>query len=93
MLRLKDYAGKPCSSSADFEFVPREETSMDLEAAAKKLRKNEVFVEIETPFLLMLKIAGRNLSLYKSGKILVKSTHEKEEARKAAEKLVAALNR
>lgn len=91
-LELNDFVGKPCNSRTAYEFVPKAEHSLDLENVAAKLRQGEVFIEMETPYLLMLKVGGRDVSLFKSGKIIVKSTQEKQAARKVAVKVFEKIN-
>lgn len=91
-LELSDFVGQPCNSRLAYEFVPKKSHNLNLEDVARKLRENEVFVEMETPQLLMLKIGGKGVSLFKSGKIIVKSTNEKQVARNIAEKLVSKID-
>ena len=87
-LELSSFVGQPCKSRIAFEFVPKKDHNLALEEVASVLRKNEVFVEIETPYLLMLKIGGKDVSLFKSGKIIVKSTNQQWVAKGIAESLV-----
>ena len=87
-IELDDFVGQPCNSRTAYEFVPKKEHSLDLEALARKLREQEVLIEIETPYLIMLKLGGKDLSLFKSGKIIVKSTSHKPSAKKIANDLI-----
>ena len=89
-MKLSDFVGKPCKSRAAFEFVPKKRTHLNLEEVAKKLKEAGVFIEAETPFLLVVK-AGSSVSIFQSGKIIVKETTLESEARKIAEKLVKML--
>ncbi len=86
---LGEFTGKPCNSRLAYEFVPKESHELDLGQVAQRLRQNGVFIEIEAPALLMLKIGGKDVSLFRSGKIIVKSTNEKHAARAIAERLVS----
>lgn len=70
-----------------FEFIPKKKVELNLEETAKTLRKN-FEVQIETPVFLAIRIENTNVSLFKSGKITVKETREKEKARQIAEKIV-----
>ena len=88
MIELSDFTGQPCRSRLAYEFVPKKENKLNLEKIVEKLRKNEVFIELDTPYLLMLKIGGKNVSLFKSGKIIVKETKDKKMAKKIAETLI-----
>ncbi len=88
-IALRDFTGQPCKSRLAFEFIPKRKHALALEPIATTLRNNGVNVEVEAPFLLMLHMDGHGVSLFKSGKIIVKDTTEKETARKIAEELVA----
>ena len=88
MLQLSDFVAQPCKSRIAFEFIPKQKQALDLPALADRLRLTKVFVEVETPYLLMLRVEGHNLSFFRSGKIIVKDTNEKNEARKVAETLL-----
>tara|TARA_Y100000310_G_scaffold312012_1_gene358901 strand:- start:549 stop:827 length:279 start_codon:yes stop_codon:yes gene_type:complete len=89
MIELSNFIGQPCQSRIAYEFLPKKGYKLNLEKTTTKLRENEVFIELESPYLIMLKILGTNVSLFKSGKIIVKNTNEKKEARKVAEKLIS----
>jgi len=86
-MKLSDFVAKPCKSRVAFEFVPKRKARLDLEKVAENLKKHDVFIEAETPFLLVLKM-GSSISLFQSGKIIVKETNVESDARKIAEKLV-----
>ncbi len=86
-IELDDFIGKPCKSRVAFEFVPKRKQSLRLETVAERLRTAGVFVEVDTPFIVMLKIEGMSVSLFKSGKILVKQTRDEREARGIASRL------
>jgi len=91
-LELSDFTGKPCRSRLAYEFVPKRKHSLNLEKAAKNLKKNDVMMDVVSPYLLMMSLDGKSLSLFKSGKIIVKETKNAAKARKIAEKLVSHLN-
>ncbi len=88
MLQLKDFVAQPCKSRIAFEFLPKQKQQLDLEALADKLRLTKVFVEVETPYLLILRVSGHASSFFRSGKIIVKDTNDKAEAKKVAEELL-----
>ena len=92
-MQLSDFVGQPCKSRLAFEFIPKKETKLNLENIASHLKGSGVFVETETHFLLMLKIAGKNCTLFRTGKIIVKETKEMEKAREVAEELVKELKK
>lgn len=86
-MKLSEFVGKPCKSRVAFEFIPKKRVKLEIPKVAEGLRNAGVFIEIETPFLLVLKI-GVPITLFQSGKILVKETNVESEARKTAEKIV-----
>ena len=67
---LSDFVGQPCKSRLAYEFIPKKGAKLDLGNIAGKLRSSGVLVETETPFLLMLKIAGKDCTLFRTGKII-----------------------
>ncbi|MFH0714364.1 MAG: hypothetical protein V1847_02080 [Candidatus Diapherotrites archaeon] len=89
-MELKEFTGKPCKSRLAFEFIPKKSAKLDLERTAQEFRSNEWQIVAETPFLVMVKAEGKESSVFKSGKIIVKDTQEERDARKVAEKLVKA---
>jgi len=91
-MQLSDFVGQPCKSRLAYEFIPKKGAKLDLGNIAGKLRSSGVLVETETPFLLMLKIAGKDCTLFRTGKIIVKETKEMEKAREVAEELVKEMN-
>jgi TATA-box binding protein (TBP) (component of TFIID and TFIIIB) len=91
-LELSDFVGKPCASRTAYEFVPKRKQDYDLEKLSQKLRKEGVYIEVDTPILMMLKAGERNLTLFRSGKIVVKETKDEKTARAAAQELVRKIN-
>ncbi len=91
-IELSGFVGSPCKSRIAFEFVPKTDYSLNLQTVASALRNNGVFVEIETPYLLMLKLGGKDVSLFTSGKIIVKSTNNEDAAKMIAQGLIAKMN-
>ena len=89
-MKLSDFSGKPCKSRVAFEFIPKKKARLNLMEVARKLKEKGIFIDAETPFLLVLKI-GSSVSLFQSGKIIVKETNVEKDARKIAEKLVKLL--
>ena len=92
-MELSDFVGQPCKSRLAYEFIPKRNTTFKLERVAAALRENGVIVETETPFLLMLRLAGKNCTLFRTGKIIVKETKGMDKAREVAEMLVKELNK
>lgn len=90
-MELKDFIGQPCKSKSDYEFIPKHKHEFKLVELAAQLRKNNIGIEVETPYLLMLRVELKSVSFFKSGKIIVKTVSEPEKARKIAEKIVSSL--
>jgi TATA-box binding protein (TBP) (component of TFIID and TFIIIB) len=86
-VELSDYVGKPCKSRVAFEFRPKKEIKIDLEKAAKSLRE-EFSVELESKLLIIVAIDAHRISIFPSGKILVRGEREEAKARKLAEKIL-----
>ncbi len=90
-LELKEFIGKPCRSGTAFEFLPKKIQKLDLKKIAEKLREQDILVEAETPYLIILILEGKSISLFQSGKIMVKSTKEEKIASQIAKKLIEAI--
>ena len=91
-MELKDFIGQPCKSKSDYEFIPKKSQQLNLNQIASKLKNNGIEIEIETPYLLMLRVDLKSVSFFKSGKIIVKTVFEPEKARKIAEKVISSLD-
>lgn len=87
-MELSEFTAKSCMSKTACEFLPKKKRTMDLSRVAENLRKKEVLVDIETPYVLILKFKGKNISLFKSGKIIIKETPEEKEGIKIAKELM-----
>ena len=87
-MELSEFTAKSCMSKTACEFLPKKKRELDLEKVAENLRKKDVLIDIETPFVLLLKFKGKNISLFKSGKIIVKETPEESEGKAIAKALM-----
>ncbi len=83
---FSEFTVKPCKSRAAIEFVPKKRHGLRLEKTARRLEARGMLIEAETPFLLAVKTGGVQASIFKSGKIIVK-TDDEEEAGKIAERI------
>ena len=88
---LENFVCRPCRSGADYEFIPKQRLSLDLEELAGILLKKDIDVHTETPYVLLLKIDSKFFSFYKSGKIVVKTIQDPEKAKKIAGKILSSL--
>jgi len=89
-MELSDFTGKPCRSKMAYEFLPKKKVLIDLEKASSELSLIGN-IEVTTKVLLMLRIEPCTVSLFPSGKILVRGEREEGKAKRIAEKLVKAL--
>jgi TATA-box binding protein (TBP) (component of TFIID and TFIIIB) len=89
-MQLSDFVGKPCRSHMAFEFVPKKKTKIDLEKSVCALEKN-FLIELQSKLLIILKADGKTISVFESGKILVRGGSIETKARKAANKIVKLL--
>ncbi len=88
-LELKDFVMQPCKSRLAFEFVPKKKQFLELHKVTEGLKQSGVLVEAVTPFLIMGRCKGSGISIFKSGKIIIKDTNIEDEARKTAEWLIS----
>ena len=87
-MELKDFIGQPCKSRLAFEFIPKKTQSLDLFPIAQSLQKNGVLIETQVPFLLVFRFNGFPVSLFRSGKIIVKQTNDPQTAKQVALELI-----
>ena len=89
-MELKDFTGKPCSSKASYEFLPKKKTIIDLEVARGEISTIGE-VEIASKVLLIFSTKGKTVSLFKNGKILIRGEKEELKARAIAQIVCKAL--
>jgi len=87
---VADFTGKPCRSKMAYEFLPNKKVNIDLESAAVEVLKAGS-VEVRTKVLLMIKVENCTVSLFPSGKLLVRGEREEEKAKQIAKKTLATL--
>ena len=87
---LADFTGKPCRSKMAYEFLPNKKVNINLEGAAQEVT-NVGSVEVRTKVLLMIKVDHCVVSLFPSGKLLVRGEREEEKAKQIAKKTLATL--
>ena len=93
MLRIPFYRAQLCDSGLSYEFVPAHALELALQKIGEELHAQKLFVEIVTPFIVTLRMEDVKMSLYPSGKILVKHVSAKKEAERRFKRLLSALNR
>lgn len=89
-MELDDFQSKLCGSGNSYEFIPKSKQKLDLELVAKKL-STDALIEAETPFVIMMKYSDAKISLFRSGKLIVKNISDAETAKKIAEKIISSI--
>ncbi|HPM85721.1 MAG: hypothetical protein PHY04_01270 [Candidatus ainarchaeum sp.] len=89
-MEISDYTGKPCRTKMAYEFLPKRNTLINLEKASEEL-KSVAIVEVKTKILLILKINFATVSLFPSGKILVRGEREEAKAKEIAKKILESI--
>lgn len=90
-MELDDFQSKLCGSGNSYEFIPKSKQKLDLELVAKKLSA-DALIEAETPFVIMMKYSDAKISLFRSGKLIVKNISDAETAKKIAEKIIGSIS-
>ena len=80
---------KPCKSGIETQVIPRENLDIDLMEFAER---GGFKVSIKTPYLLMLEVERTQVTLYRSGRMLVR-TKDEEKAKKVGELVLRAAKR
>ncbi len=86
-MELDDFQSKLCGSGNSYEFIPKRKQKLNLESVAKKLCE-DALIEAETPFVIMMKYNDAKISLFRSGKLIVKNITDAEAAKKIAQKII-----
>ena len=89
-MEIADYTGKPCRTKMAYEFLPKKQITINLEKAVEELKDTAV-IEVKTKVLLMLKLNYATISLFPSGKLLVRGERDEEKARELAKKILSSL--
>ncbi len=90
-MEIAEYTGKPCRTKMAYEFLPKKQLNLNLEKACEEL-KTVATIEVKTKVLLMLKFDYATISLFPSGKLLVRGERDEEKAKEIARKILASLS-
>ena len=88
---LQGFVVKPCKSRISFELIPKTKQKYNLDSIAQKLTKQNVSVEVSTPFVVIFSFEGKKISFYKSGKMIVDEVKEESVAVELAKKVIEIL--
>ena len=83
---LDDFSWKPCNRGTAYEFFPKKATKIDMKKAAELLADFEI--EMNSKFLILLAIEGKTVSVFQSGKIMVRGEKDEKKARETAERII-----
>ena len=89
-MELNDYTGKPCRSKMAYEFLPKHKIKVNLDKACEELGET-CSIEVTSKVLAIVRTEGKTVSLFPSGKLLVRGEKDEDAARKIAERIVKAL--
>jgi len=89
-MEIAEYTGKPCRTKMAYEFLPKKSIKVNLEKACEEI-KPPVIIEVKTKVLLMLKLDYATISLFPSGKLLVRGEREEEKAKELARRILSNL--
>jgi ribonuclease HIII len=89
-MELSEFTGKPCRTKMAYEFLPKHSMKIDLDKAAQEVGEVGA-LEVKTKVLLMIKVDFCTVSLFPSGKLLVRGEREEEKAKEIAKKVIGTL--
>jgi len=86
-MELKDFTGKPCRAKVAYEFLPNKKIKLNLEKLENIIEKKFI-IEIKSRILLIIKVGDKTVSLFESGKILVRGERDEILAKEIANQIV-----
>ena len=86
-MELKDFTGKPCRAKVAYEFLPNKKIKLKLSEIEENIEK-EFVIEVKSKILLIIKVSDKTVSLFESGKILVRGEREEGKAKEIAKQIV-----
>lgn len=92
MLEKRYFKAQLCDSNLSYEFFPNPPLTLTLVDLAEELHDAGVIFDIKTAFVLVFKIDGARVSLYPSGKILVKNISVYTQAQKVFARVLEKMN-
>ena len=86
-MELKEFTGKPCRAKVAYEFLPNKKMKLKLNEIEENIEK-EFVIEVKSKILLIIKVSDKTVSLFESGKLLVRGEREEGKAREIAKQIV-----
>ena len=87
-----DFSCKPCRGRFGFEFSPKEGLDLDLGGVCEMLQTEGMVIEAKSPYLATIKFRNAKITLFRSGKVLVKEAGGEARAREIAENLLRVIS-
>ena len=86
-MQLKDFTGKPCRAKVAYEFLPNKKMKLKLAELESAIEK-KFPIEVRSKILLIIKVEDKTVSLFESGKLLVRGERNEVKAKDIAKKIV-----
>jgi len=86
-MKLKDFTGKPCRAKVAYEFIPNTKIKLNLEKIENQI-ETKFTIEVRSRILLIIKVENKTVSLFESGKILVRGERDETAAKDIANQIV-----
>ena len=93
MISEKYYRARLCDSNLSYEFYTEPYLSLDLNKLGKELEERGLQLRIRTPFILTFLMEGVDVSLFPSGKILVKNVSVEKKAQNVFKQVIKKLQK
>jgi TATA-box binding protein (TBP) (component of TFIID and TFIIIB) len=85
-LLLDDFSGKPCNRGTAYEFFPKKQIQLNLNEFANNTKFE---IQMQSKFLIILTINEKTVSIFHSGKIMVRGEKNEKLARAIAKKVLS----
>ena len=86
-MQLKNFTGKPCRARVAYEFLPNKKMKLKLSEIEKNIEE-KFEIEVKSKILLIIRVEDKTVSLFESGKLLVRGEREEAGAKEIAKKIV-----
>ncbi|MBT4870057.1 MAG: hypothetical protein HON47_00590 [Candidatus Diapherotrites archaeon] len=86
-MELKDFTGKPCRAKVAYEFLPNKKMKLKLSEIEKNIEE-KFSIEVKSKILLIIRVEDKTVSLFESGKLLVRGEREEVAAKEIAKRIV-----
>ncbi len=85
------YVAKPCRTERAYEVIPEMKMNIEVEHIAERLERHGYSIVIKTPHIVVIR-KEFEVSVYPSGRILIKKVDDKEVAEKIADEIYGVLS-